>query len=215
MRLATYGLHIVLAACALSAVIIAGSAALGGGWWSLIGLLPALFTVYFFRDPNRKPPEGDTLVLAPADGKVTVVERVDDPEYVGEAAWRVGIFLSIFNVHLNRAPLKGRVEVCEHRPGRFLNAIRERAAFENEKNLVGMSCPSAGRVLVEQIAGVIARRIVCAVKPGREIERGERIGMIMFGSRTDLYIPCRTSRITIKPGDRVKAGHSVVGEIIS
>jgi phosphatidylserine decarboxylase len=214
MRLATYGLRVVAATWVISAALAAGIAAVGGGWYSLLGLLPGVFATYFFRDPKRAAPEGERLVLAPADGKVTAVERVENPEFVGEPAWRISIFLSIFDVHLNRAPLDARVEMCEYRQGKFLNALRERAAIENEKNLVGMASRTAGNLLVEQIAGVIARRIVCAVEPGAELDRGQRIGMIMFGSRTNLYLPCRTARITVKPGDKVKAGWSVVGEVI-
>lgn len=214
MRIALYGWKVIVAAGGVSAAAAGLVLLAGSGWWAALGLVPLLFTVYFFRDPRRTPPEGAHLVLAPADGRVTDVEQVEKPDFVGEPCWRIAIFLSIFDVHLNRAPTTGTVKYVKHRPGRFLNALRKESATENERNSIGMDTGEHGRILVDQIAGVIARRIVCSVEPGSEVKGGERIGMIMFGSRTDLYLPCRTFKATVKTGEKVHAGTTVVGEVL-
>jgi len=179
-----------------------------------------LFTLYFFRDPRRLAPEGQDLVLAPADGRVVDIEEVDDSDFVGERALRVGIFLSLFDVHINRAPVAGRVEVVRYRPGKFLAAFNERATSENEANYVGLAtgrkAPSGDelRVGVKQISGIIARRIVCACAEGQDLASGERFGMIKFGSRTELYLPAGSlGELRVKVGDKVRAGATVIGRL--
>ena len=164
-------------------------------------LLLGGFSLWFFRDPERSIPQGPGLVVSPADGKVVAV--VPDPE--GPA---VAIFLNVFDVHVNRAPIAGRVESVTYRRGRFLAAFDERAGDLNEQNELVLDGP-AGRVRVRQIAGLIARRIVCRVTEGRTLGPGERVGIIRFGSRVDLDLPKGTAP-TVLVGDRVVAGETVV-----
>jgi phosphatidylserine decarboxylase len=179
-----------------------------------------LFCLYFFRDPERAPPEGEGLVLAPADGKVMDLEEVEAPEFLGGRALRVGIFLSLFDCHVNRSPVAGRVARVDYRKGRFRAAFNEMASSENESNTVGLvadgTLPDGRplRVAVRQIAGVIARRIVCAARPEQSLARGERFGMIKFGSRTELYLPVEAGfEPAVRVGDTVRAGLTVMGRL--
>lgn len=175
-------------------------------------LLAAGFVLWFFRDPERAAPEGEGLLLAPADGKVTAVDEVEEPAYLGGRVRRVSIFLSILDVHINRAPCAGTVEKVAYTRGRFLNALKERSALENERNLVGLGRTPFGRVAIAQIAGLIARRIVCRLAPGQRVAAGESFGMLKFGSRTDLYLPLDAPvELAVRPGDRVRAGVTVIG----
>lgn len=188
---------------------------LGLGWlysplWVLggIGLAAAVFVAYFFRDPDRAAPEDSRLVLSPADGRVVVVEGMDSG-----GGTLVSIFLSVFDVHVNRAPVAGKIESIEYRRGRFLVATKRRASVENEQNILTFSSP-AGPVVCKQIAGLIARRIVCWVKPGAEVARGERFGLIKFGSRVDLLLPAGVE-VTVRRGEKVKGGETIIGRIKS
>lgn len=187
--------------------------------WCWIGVAVfGLFTVWvlsFFRDPNRVVPTGDKLLVSPADGKVTDITEVDDPEYVGEKCIMIGIFLSVFNVHINRAPAAGKVDYIKYVPGKFLNAMSSESGRQNEANLVGMKLDDGGdRVLVKQIAGLIARTIVCRCNEGDALARGERFGMIKFGSRTELYVPVRRiDEVTVTVGQSIKAGRDIVGKL--
>lgn len=175
-------------------------------------VLLAAAVLWFFRNPERTPPEGEGLLLAPADGRVTAVGEAEAPHFPGGCARRVSIFLSIFDVHVNRVPCAGRVESVERTPGRFLNALRERSAVENERNVVTLAETPFGRVAVAQIAGAIARRIVCRLAPGDRVEAGQSFGMLKFGSRTDVYLaPDAPVELCVKPGDRVRAGETVIG----
>lgn len=187
--------------------IVCGAAAWGIAllWWPL-AVLPAglwLFGLSFFRDPERRLPDDPAALVSPADGTVADVAEVKGAPLLDEPCLRVGIFLSVFNVHVNRAPLKGRVAGLRYRPGRFLDARHPDATSLNEANAILLS----GRfpVVVCQISGKIARRIVCPLKEGVELERGQRIGMIKFGSRTELYVPVRLApECLVKVGDRVR-----------
>lgn len=211
VRYARYGMRTLLEA----ALLLGGAGALG---WVYVspGLAVApgallLFCLYFFRDPNRTPPPGEENVLAPADGRVMDIEELDEAEFVGGRCLRIGIFMSLFNVHVNRSPVSGRVERVSHRPGRFLAAFRPEAARENESNLIGIRTASGLRVAVRQIAGVVARRIVCGCRRGEELARGQRIGMIKFGSRVEVYLPAGAVReVSVRLGDKIRAGASVV-----
>ncbi len=147
-----------------------------------------VFVFSFFRDPERAVPQGEGLMVSPADGKVVVALEKDEPEYVKEKSLCVGIFLSVFNVHVNRAPVAGTVEFVKYTPGKFLDARDPRCAAENEANAIGIKTDDGERVLVRQVAGLIARRIVCTAKVGDRVERGQRIGMIKFGSYTELWV---------------------------
>ncbi len=189
-------------------------------WAALLPGALLLFTLFFFRDPRRSPPPGEHVIVSPADGKVVDIEQVDEPEYLGGKADRVGIFLSIFSVHVNRAPLAGRIGVVKYKPGKFLAAFNDRASRENESNFIGietdLDAPAGGKLklAVKQISGVIARRIVCARGEGELLARGEKFGMIKFGSRTELYLPPGTAELAVRVGDKVRAGKTVIGTVV-
>lgn len=162
----------------------------------------------FFRDPERRSPAEPGAVLAPADGRVMEVGTVEEPHYIRGPAAKIGIFMSLLDVHVNRSPLPGTVEWTRHIPGRNLPAFRAEASSQNEQNLIGMA-HAGGKVLVKQIAGVLARRIVCSVQPGQALEAGQRLGMIKFGSRVELFLPLDATP-TVRVGDQVRGGLSVV-----
>jgi phosphatidylserine decarboxylase len=198
----------ILVGVGATALLLVGLGWLYAPLWVFggIGLAAAGFVAYFFRDPDRAVPEDTELVVSPADGRVVVVEGM-------EAGTLVSIFLSVFDVHVNRAPVAGKIEAIEYRRGRFLVATKRRASVENEQNILTFSSP-AGPVVCKQIAGLIARRIVCWVKPGAEVSRGERFGLIKFGSRVDLLLPAGVE-VTVRRGEKVKGGESVIGRIKS
>lgn len=170
----------------------------------------AAFVFSFFRDPERKPPPGADAALAPADGTVTDIEEVEEPHFLGGRALRIGIFLSVFDVHVNRAPLDGRVKGVRYSPGRFLDARDPLCKSENESNLVGLE-GARGPFAVRQVAGLIARRIVCPVKEGDPVARGQRMGMIKFGSRTELLVPAGARvKVETAVGRKVRGGETVL-----
>jgi phosphatidylserine decarboxylase len=168
-------------------------------------------TAAFFRDPERVAPHGEHLAVAPADGRVTDVEEVVHEPLLDAPAWKIGIFLSIFDVHVNRAPCSGVLEAVHRRPGAFHDARTGAAARENESVTTIFRRPDGSRVAVRQIAGWIARRIVMPLEVGQAVARGERIGMIKFGSRTEVWIPRgAVEQVCVGPGDRVRGGETVV-----
>ncbi|MCL4503605.1 MAG: phosphatidylserine decarboxylase family protein [Deltaproteobacteria bacterium] len=181
---------------------------LGSGVLEVLGLVALVFFGYFFRDPERPIPGGPEDVVSPADGKVVFIEEVQEERYLNGPARRVAIFMNVFDVHVNRAPVAGRIAESEHRDGCFKAAWREDACTLNEQQALVLESNGA-RMLVVQIAGLLARRIISYVQPGQYLDRGERLGMICFGSRVDLYLPL-TAGILVKVGDRVKAGSSIV-----
>ena len=187
------------------------------GWWwpGTALLLLTLGVAAFFRDPEREVPPGDDLVVSPADGKVVAIASDVAPEgYPAARGQRVSIFMSVANVHVNRIPASGEVLSVRHTPGRFLAAFQDRASLENERNEVAVR-DAAGRLVVfVQIAGLVARRIVCHLRSGQRVRQGERFGLIMFGSRVDVYLP-PTARLRVRVGDRVRAGSGVLGELAS
>ncbi len=182
------------------------------GWSALtwLALAGAAFVVFFFRDPDRTPPLDPTLVVAPADGKVLRVDRVDEP-FVGGPAVRVAIFLSLLNVHVNRSPITGTVLFQTYRQGRMLPAFRDHASDLNERNTLGLEGQGI-RVVVHQITGALARRIVCRAKPGQRLRQGERFGLIRFGSCTEIILPAGVE-LLVQPGQRVRAGETPVARI--
>ena len=197
-----YGIALLVVAAALHL--------LAGGWlWSLAPLLLALFFLWFFRDPERLIPQGDGLVVSPADGKVTEVLRVATPD--GESL-RISIFLSVFDVHVNRSPIGGLLREVRYQKGEFLNALNPISAELNEQNLAVMHADEGYTVAFKQIAGLLARRIVFKPEAGTRLERGERIGMIKFGSRVDVLLP-GNAQLQVKRGDRVKGGSSILAHI--
>ena len=179
------------------------------GWWpvaAVVGMV-ALACLGFFRDPERTPPAGPGLVLAPADGRVMRIDEVEDP-WVGRAV-RASIFLSPLDVHVNRSPVAGLVDSVRYEAGRFMAAYRDEASELNERCTIALE-GDATRIGVKQIAGVLARRIVCRVRAGDKLAAGERFGLIRFGSRTDLVVP-RSTEMRVKIGDRVRGGETVMG----
>jgi len=183
-------------------------------WWPvaiLLGIL-AVWVVAFFRDPLRAGPRGERYVLAAAEGHVVHVIETEEPMYVKERAVRISIFLSVFDVHVNRYPVDGTVELVNYNRGKFLHAADEKASLDNEQSSIGLRGPR-GRVLVRQIAGLIARRIVTDAKPGARVTQGDRLGLIRFGSRTDVFLPLSAHPVVkVKPGDRVRVGGTVLAE---
>ena len=163
------------------------------------------FILYFFRDPNREIPSDPSAVVSPADGRVLVVA---DEMLDGRAGRRISIFLAIWNVHVNRSPLAGRISRIDYRPGRFHMAMKSEASVENEQNVIYLQT-ARGEIVCKQIAGMIARRVVLWKKSGEEVGRGERIGIVRFGSRMDVWLP-RDAEIVVKPGDHVAGGSSIL-----
>ena len=177
-----------------------------------IVLLLAAFIVYFFRDPEREIPAGERIILAPADGKIVAIKAFPDWKGpFGEPLVRVSIFLSVFDVHVNRAPIAGLVQEVTHSPGQFRAAWEDGASQTNEQTLVRFATAD-GDVWVKLIAGLVARRIVCRVKPGQKVEGGERIGLIRFGSRVDCILP-EAAVLRVRRGQTVKGGSTILGVI--
>ena len=175
--------------------------------WAVISIEAALTAVLvwilmFFRDPERVCPSDPNLLLAPADGRITDIETVDEDGFIGGPALRIGIFLSIFNVHINRAPCNAKVETITYKKGKFINAMNSQSGRINESNNLGLvrTDSPADKLIVRQISGAIARRIVCATAEGRELAGGEKFGMIKFGSRTELYVPVSSNLGKHEPG---------------
>ena len=181
--------------------------------WPLTVVFAALwgFLLLFFRDPERHCASREDQLLSPADGTVTDIEEVEAPPFLGGKATRIGIFMSIFNVHVNRAPAPGTVRFVQYVKGKFHSAHSKKSSLENEHNFVGLETQGGGRILVNLIAGVIARRIVCTVSPGQALSSGQRIGMVKFGSRAELYLPGSDRyEVLVSPGAKVKAGRDVL-----
>ncbi|MEK9629663.1 MAG: phosphatidylserine decarboxylase family protein [Nitrospinota bacterium] len=168
-----------------------------------------LFCCWFFRDPERVIPQEPNVVVSPADGKVVEIIEENDPLLPDDNYTRVSIFLNVFNVHVNRVPVAGKIVATRYNKGKFLNAASHKASLDNEQNAIVIDTGST-RVLVKQIAGLIARRIVCYAKEGDDYELGERFGLIRFGSRTDIFLP-EGSVIKVKEGDKVSGGSSIIG----
>jgi len=207
VRIAREGWPFIAVAWAL----VVGAALL---WWPLAVVLGivAIWVVAFFRDPIRPGPRGERYVLAAGEGHVVQVIETDEPMYVKERSVRISIFLSVFDVHVNRSPVDATVELVHYNKGTFLHAGHEKASLENEQSSIGMRGPR-GRVLVRQIAGLIARRIVTDPKPGDRVAQAARIGLIRFGSRTDVFLPLSARPvIKVTTGDRVLVGGTVLAE---
>lgn len=209
------GFFAATAACSWWATLATGTtriiAILLAATCGVLGILIA----WFFRNPQRRIPQEPGVIVSPADGKVVDIEELDFDEFVGGPALKIGIFLSIFNVHINRAPIAGRVIGLRYRPGKYLNALRPESARENEQLavLLESSEPPYRGMVIRQITGAIARRIVCWLKPGDTLEAGEQFGMIKLGSRTELVLPRDASlEVVTKTGDHVKAGSSVLAQ---
>jgi phosphatidylserine decarboxylase len=179
---------------------------------ALFGLVVTFFIAYFFRDPDRVIPNTSDAVVAPADGKVIAVESMDRTPYEEGDCQKISIFMSVFNVHINRIPYGGEVKKIFYHPGRFVAAYRDKASEDNERNALLIETGSGKRITAVQIAGLIARRIICQCQKGDLVQRGQRYGMICFGSRVDVYLPPEAT-ISVSVGEMVKAGTSVIGRL--
>jgi phosphatidylserine decarboxylase len=221
-RRRTWVVRIPLAEYGVRELLLFGGAALAGlvataVWaWYLTPVFAAVlvFVVAFFRDPTRQVPTEAGAVVAPADGRITEVTEAVEPQFLQTRAHKIGIFMSLVSVHVNRSPCAGRVEAVVHSHGRFLDARDPAASAENESTAMAIAEAEGrgARVLLRQVAGVLARRIVCAAAVGDRLQRGQRIGMIKFGSRAEVYVPVEAGfDVAVKIGDRVKAGETILG----
>jgi phosphatidylserine decarboxylase len=200
---------VLLAAVALTAAVVWRSWPL---WLvAFVLMVLALWVAYFFRDPERSGERGGGLVIAPADGRVVMITEVDEPAFLHGRALRISIFMNVFNVHVNRYPVSGTVLFVHYNPGKFLNAATDKSSLENEQMSVGIESGSI-RVLVRQIAGLVARRIVTYSREGDVVEQGERMGIIRFGSRVDVFLPTSATPVA-KVGDNTTAGASVIARL--
>lgn len=202
----------IAAVIAVSAFGFAISRRSWGLWLAaFVLLLLALWVAYFFRDPERVGERGPSLIVSPADGKLIMITEVDEPSFIRGRAVRLSIFMNVFNVHVNRYPVNGKIGYVHYNKGKFFNAAAEKSSLENEQMSVGIEAPSY-KVMVRQIAGLIARRIVTYSKVGQEVKQGDRMGIIRFGSRVDVFLP-PGSTIRAKLGDATTAGVTVLGEL--
>jgi phosphatidylserine decarboxylase len=209
MRIAKEGYPFVLTTAALAAVCW------GLGWVPLavvFGIFAFGF-LGFFRDPERCPPDGDGLIVAPADGKVVSISKAENGPLMKNADCRVSIFLSPLDVHINRSPISGKIADVKHTRGKFVAAYKDVASEQNEQNSLKLLDDGNREVEVVQVAGVLARRIICRASKGDFLNRGARFGLIMFGSRTDLYLPAG-SRLEVLEGQRVKGGETIIGRFV-
>ena len=199
----------------LGGVVAALLGFLVGAWLVWLGVLFTLFCLYFFRDPERVPPARPGAVVAPADGRVVSVTEAAPPAELGlgdRPRWRVAIFLSVLDVHVNRMPASGTVTRIAYRAGKFVNASMDKASEHNERNALALRLPDGRQMAVVQIAGLIARRIVCSVREGQAVLGGSRFGIIRFGSRTDLYLP-EGVRPLVEEGQLTIGGETVLAEL--
>lgn len=195
-------------------VVLAGITAICYFIYPYLAIIPGilfLFVAFFFRNPQRTIPQEKDIVVSPADGVILTIDEVEENNYIKGKALRVSIFLSIFNVHINRSPATGEVEYCSYRPGKFLPAFKGHASEINEKSFIGINT-GKWRIMVTQVTGFIARRIICWVNVGDKLDRGERFGLIKFGSCTELFLPLGTE-LFVKKGDKVYGGETVIGRL--
>lgn len=192
------------------AVVIAIAATLIGGAWSIPFWVIALFVLQFFRDPPRIIPQNPNVVLSPADGRIVVVTKTHDP-YTQREALKISVFMNVFNVHSNRAPVDGKIETIQYFPGKFVNADLDKASLQNERNALTITTANGQSVTCVQVAGLIARRILCYVKAGDVLARGQRYGFIRFGSRVDVYLPL-SAIPKVSVGEKVSATATILAE---
>ncbi|MDW7679106.1 MAG: phosphatidylserine decarboxylase family protein [bacterium] len=210
--MAKEGLGVIASITLLFLILLAG-AVISGAWvltiFAAISLILLPFTVYFFRDPDRTTPNGDNLIVSPADGKIIKIEEVEEEIFFKQKVRLISIFMSVLDVHVNRMPIDGRVTYFNYQRGKFHRAFKDDASYENEQTVIGIENPRT-RLLFKQIAGIIARRIVCPVREGWKVQKGERFGMIKFGSRVDIFLPNNVN-LLVKLNEHVKAGETIIG----
>ncbi len=195
-----------------SAFVTAILAITGLKAFALLSLGITIFICYFFRDPDRVCPEVEGGVISPADGKVVFAGPVENNPYLGGACQKISVFMSVFNVHVNRIPYDGKVKAIDYFPGKFFNASLDKASTDNERNAVTVELKDGRCYTFVQIAGLIARRIICGIKVGDNVSRGTRYGMICFGSRLDIYLP-EDAKINVSNGEKVMAGFTVIANL--
>lgn len=219
MRFAREGRPFIVISAFLALALVLWAAGVGGigvggpvAWIvALLAVLIAGWVAYFFRDPERAGDRGERYIVAPADGKVVLITDVDEPSFIGGSAKRVSIFMNVFSVHVNRYPISGIVRYVWYAKGKFRNAATPESSAENEQMSIGIDAPN-GRVLVRQIAGLIARRIITYSRDGEHVHQGERMGLIRFGSRVDVFVPPdATLRVVL--GQQTAAGTTVIAEL--
>jgi phosphatidylserine decarboxylase len=213
IRIAPEGRRFIVGAWVIAvAFLLAAIRVATPGWWvaAVLWLALAIWVVAFFRDPVRAGQRGDRLILAPADGKVVSVIETDEPAFLGGRALRISIFMNVFNCHVNRYPTDGTVRYRHYNAGKFGHAGSEKSSLDNEQSSVGLAS-QRGKLLIRQIAGLIARRIVTDHEVGTAVHQGDRMGMIRFGSRVDLFLPVGT-RVLVNEGDNTLVGVTVVAE---
>ena len=214
MRVAREGALFIVIAWLLALGAIALGVTRHSAVWSIVAILLvviAVWVVYFFRDPERTGERGDNVAVSPADGLVVMITEVDEPSFLATRALRISIFMNVFDVHVNRYPVNGNVRFLQYNKGKFLHAAHEKASLDNEQMSVGIES-GARRLLVRQIAGLVARRIVSYAKVGDAAVQGERMGIIRFGSRVDVFIPA-LSVVRVKVGERTVAGTTVLADL--
>ena len=182
--------------------------------FSIIFCVLTLFTTFFFRDPSRAIPDNKNFILSPADGKVINIEKIENNEFIGGSATKVSIFLSVFDVHINRIPATGKIDYIKYNPGEFHIAYTDKASELNEQTEIGMTTEDGNKIIFKQIAGIIARRIVYYLDEGDVVDAGARFGLIRFGSRVEIFLP-EVYQLKIKQGDKVSGGSSIIAEIIT
>ena len=175
----------------------------------IIVFLITIFLIFFFRDPVRVAPEGENLIIAPADGKIIKLEKIYEDRYLNSSATKISIFMSLFNVHVNRVPVTGTVEKIDYNKGKFISAFKDKASLDNEQNSIIIDT-GRRKIVVKQIAGIIARRIICRISEKQKVRAGEKLGLICFGSRADMFIPGEIET-KIRLGETVKAGKTIIG----
>ena len=206
--IATAGYPFIFAAAFTTAIL----ALLGLTWLTLMGLFVSFAICWFFRVPDRMIPYTEGAVVSPADGKVISVDLVDNSPFYNGKSRKISVFMSVFNVHVNRIPFDAQVKEIRYHPGKFFSANLDKAYLQNEHNAVILELQGEKQICVVQIAGLIARRIICKLEPGDDVTRGQRFGLICFGSRLDVYLPTDI-KVNVAIGDTVKAGTSILGHI--
>lgn len=214
--MAKEGLGFILGALLFAVIMSAGAWVSGSLLTKILAVLGWVFlgfSIYFFRDPERTIPPGDDILVSPADGKVVAITETHEDHFIQGKAKKISIFLSVFDVHVNRAPMSGTVGYFHYQPGKFLPAYKSAASAENEQTVIGIERDST-KIVVSQIAGILARRIVCYLREGFRVKKGQRIGMIKFGSRVDLFLPL-SAEILVAINQKVKGGETIIAKLKS
>lgn len=197
----------------LAGLLLAAPFLVWGGPWGLLALSIPFYVVWFFRNPRRVPPSDEKSLLSPADGKIIFVGEVEEQRYLEKKMQKVSIFMSPVDVHVNRIPITGQIKGIYYNKGKYFSAFKEKASLDNEQNAVSMESTGGYPILFVQIAGFLARRIVCYLKVGDNVRRGERYGLIRFGSRMDVYMPT-DFKLTVNLGERVRGGETILGRLL-